>query len=40
MYQMKEELVYLGVDIAKRIWPRQSAMRKVVFRTTRSVTGS
>ena len=37
---MKEELVYLGVDIAKRIWTWQSAMRNVVSLMTRLVIAS
>ena len=37
---MKEELVYLGVDIAKAYLDTAMGTRKVVFRTTRSVTGS
>ena len=40
MYHMKEELDYVGVDIAKRYLDGAMAMKSVVFPTTRWVTES
>ena len=40
MYHMKEELVYLGVDIAKAYLDAAIGNEKSRFSTTHSVTGS